>query len=383
MKIVYFIPHLRGMGGMSRVLSIKANYLTEFLNYEVTIITYRHKSSDKSFYEFNKKIVFHHLELDDPTFKLKEYSFFEKRRRIKNFMTSYRSKVENYLINNKTDVAISMFLGAEYKFLNEIKDDSKKIIEFHFNFDTLPLKWLNSPINIKDLRIHFNIKKLQSRLRKYDRLIVLSEEDAKTWKEHFNNVSSISNPITIKSETLIASLQGKKALAIGRLAEQKGFDYLIKAWSIVTKKNSDWTLHIYGEGNLQEKLAQMIIENKLEKSVFIHPPVANVERVYIESDLFILSSRFEGFVLSLLEAMSCGLPCVSFDCKYGPTQLIENRENGYLVPLGDVEGLAEKIQILINDESLRIEFGKRAKETSENYSVPIIMSHWEELFQQL
>ncbi|NLN32164.1 MAG: glycosyltransferase family 4 protein [Flavobacteriaceae bacterium] len=382
MKTLYFIPHLRTGSGMGRVLNVKANYLAEVLGHEVTIITYR-QFQDPVYFTYSDKVKMVHLDLDDPSFRLKELSFFEKRKQIQAFMSEYREKVENYLQNNPTDVCISMFLGAEYKFLTEIKDGSKKIIEFHFNFDISPFRIFNQKKSLKNFRNFLQIKSLKKKVDRFDKLVVLTEEDAVVWRKYFQNIHVITNPITINSEHINASLKSKVTLAVGRLTQQKGFDYLIDAWKTVHENQPDWKLQIYGEGELQDALNRQIQKNGLEDVVEIKDPVKNIEQVYEQSSLFVLSSRFEGFVLSLLEAMSCALPVVSFDCKYGPTQLIQYGENGFLVPLGNTKILAEKILEVLKDEDLRNSMGKSAKKTSENYSVPSIMAEWDKLFLSL
>lgn len=382
MKIVYFIPHLRTGSGMGRVLNVKANYLADVLGHEITIITYR-QFSDPIYFSYSEKVNLVHLDIDDPSFRLKELGFFEKRKQLKTFLSTYKSKVEHYLLENPTDVCVSMFLGAEYKFLTEINDGSKKIIEFHFNFSISPFRIFEENSNWKNYRNLLQIKSLQNKIARFESLIVLTEEDAVSWEKYFQNIEVITNPITIQSENILAPLNSKQALAVGRLTKQKGFDYLIDAWKLVHEKHPDWVLHIYGDGELKNDLAKQIQYNKLEEIIWLKEPVKEIEKIYEQSSLFVLSSRFEGFVLSLLEAMSCGLPVVSFDCKYGPTQLIENGKNGFLAPLPNVEKLAEQIIKVLDDEKLRNAMGKAAKETSQSYSVPAILQKWENLFLSL
>lgn len=382
MKIVYFIPHLRGGSGMGRVLQIKANYLADVLGHEVTILTYRQFGSPV-YFNYSEKVRMVHLDIEDPSFRLKELNFFQKRKQIKTFMSAYKSKVENFLKEHRTDVCVSMFLGAEYKFLTEIQDGSRKIIEFHFNFSISPFRIFEEKISWKNYRNLLQIKSLKKKVDEFDKLVVLTEEDAVSWRKYFQNIEVITNPITIQSDEIFAPLSSKDALAVGRLTKQKGFDYLIDVWKIVSEKFPDWKLHIYGEGELKNELAKQIQTNGLENMVILHEPIKNIEKVYEKSSVYILSSRFEGFVLSLLEAMSCGLPVVSFDCKYGPTQLIEDGKNGFLVPLPDTKKLAEQIIKVLEDDELKNSMGKAAKETSRAYSVPAIMQKWEDLFLSL
>ena len=165
MNIVYFIPHLREASGINRVLNIKANYLADVLKYKVTIITYRQYDSI-IFFPFNKNVKLVHFDLDDPTFRVKSLPFIEKRRQIKKFMSNYKNLVEHYLLENKTDICISLFLGAEYKFLHEIKDKSKKILEFHMNFDNSPFKLLNKTFRLSNFRSIIQINQLRNKLEK-------------------------------------------------------------------------------------------------------------------------------------------------------------------------------------------------------------------------
>lgn len=381
MNITYFIPHLSLAGGMERVLSIKANYLADILGYNVTIITYR-QYDNPIYFNFSPKIKFIHFDLHDPTFILNQLSVLDKRKAVKKFMQTYKKLTEEYLFKNKTDIAISMFLGAEYKFLPLIEDGSIKIVEFHFDFFCTQYRLLEGKINFPKLISYYQIKKEQKILKKFDRLIPLTEEDAANWKRHFTKITAIPNPITIKS-IKATDLSAKKVIAVGRLVEQKGFDMLIDAWKIVCKKNPDWKLDIYGEGALEKELKEQIIKNNLEQEITIYPNTKNISEKYAEHSIFVLSSRHEGFVLALLEAMSLGLACVSFDCKHGPKQMINEGENGFLVKLGDIQALASKINLLIDKENLRIAFADNAKRSSQRYSIEKVMTKWTDLFKVL
>ena len=382
MNIVYFIPHLKNMSGMERVICVKANYMADVLGYNVTIITYRQFDSPIAF-DISPNVKFEHLNIEDPTFRLQEFSFFERRKRIKIFMETYRQKVKEYLKNHKTDIAISTFLGAEYKFLPLIKDGSKKILEVHFGFDTTQFKLLKKRITYSNFFEIYQIKKLQKIINYFDKIVVLTDDDAEDWRKYFNKIEVISNSITI-TESKPTDLERKFAIAVGRLENQKGFDYLIDAWRLVYQKNPDWTLDIYGGGTLKDALMQQIKDNGLQEVIRIYPPTDRITDKYAEHSIFVLSSRHEGFVLSLLEAMSLGLACVSFDCKHGPKQMIDDSESGFLVELGNTEVLAEKINTLIENEKLRKTFAHNAKiRIREKYGLDTIMPKWTNLFNKL
>ena len=382
MNIVYFIPHLKNISGMERVICVKANYMADVLGYNVTIITYRQYDCPIAF-DISPKVKFEHLNIEDPTFRLQELSFFERRKRIKIFMEIYRQKVEEYLKNHKTDIVISTFLGTEYKFLTSIKDGSKKILELHFGFDATQFRFLKKKIIWSNFFQIYQVKKLQKIINSFDKIVVLTDNDAEDWRKYFSKVEIISNPITI-TESKPTDLERKSAIAVGRLSNEKGFDYLIDAWRLVHQKNPDWTLDIYGGGALEETLKQQIKDNGLQEVIRIHPPTDRIADKYAEHSIFVLSSRHEGFVLSLLEAMSLGLACVSFDCKHGPKQMIDDGESGFLVELGNTEVLAEKINTLIENEKLRKTFAHNAKiRIREKYGLDTIMPKWTNLFNKL
>ena len=382
MNIVYFIPHLREASGINRVLNIKANYLADVLKYKVTIITYRQYDSI-IFFPFNKNVKLVHFDLDDPTFRVKSLPFIEKRRQIKKFMSNYKNLVEHYLLENKTDICISLFLGAEYKFLHEIKDKSKKILEFHMNFDNSPFKLLNKTFRLSNFRSIIQINQLRNKLEKYDQFVVLTDGDAQNWKKYFSKVIVIANPLTIKQDHRAPLLSNKKAIAVGRLEKEKGFDYLIDAWKTVNKQHPDWLLNIYGEGSLENNLSTQIKHSNLENCIYIKKAVSNIAEKYLESSVFILSSRNEGFGLVLMEAIALGIPSVSFNCKFGPEELINDGDNGLLVEAGNVEALAAKIITIIENENLRKIISRSAALSTQKYNVSKIMEKWNLLFKSL
>lgn len=222
MNIVYFIPHLKNISGMERVICVKANYMADVLGYNVTIITYRQYDCPITF-DVSPKVKFEHLNIEDPTFRLQEFGFFERRKRIKIFMETYRQKVEEYLKNHKTDIVISTFLGTEYKFLPSIKDGSKKILELHFGFDATQFRFLKKKIIWSNFFQIYQVKKLQKIINSFDKIVVLTDNDAEDWRKYFDKLEIISNPITI-TESKLTDLDRKSAIAVGRLSDQKGFD---------------------------------------------------------------------------------------------------------------------------------------------------------------
>lgn len=178
-------------------------------------------------------------------------------------------------------------------------------------------------------------------------------------------------------------LKSKKVIAVGRYSYEKGFDRLIKVWDIVNKEIKGWTLHIIGDGGCREALQNQINELGLNQCVFLDGLRNDMKEEYLDASLFVLSSRYEGFGMVLLEAMSCGVPVVSFDCPCGPKDLITDGENGYLVEDGDIEKLADRIVYLIRHPEKRKEMGAMAYKRSADYSEDKIMKQWMELFNEV
>ena len=382
MKIVYFFPNLKDSAGTERMLNVKANYLADVLHHEVTIITYR-QFDDPIFFEFSDKIKFEHFNIPDPTSQLKGLGYWKKRELYTNFMQTYRRKVEDYLTQNPTDIAISMYFGAEHKFLPLLKDGSKKLMEYHFHFDIMPFsKNLKAEWSVRNFRMKIQTKLFQRTLNKYDKIIVLTEQDQQEWEKYFDNITNIPNPITI--QPIQADPQLKKVLAVGRFTYQKGFNYLIDAWAIVNNDFPDWKLNIYGSGELEEEFINQIKRLNLEKSIHIYPPRKDINRVFSQHSIYALSSRFEGFPLVLIESLASGLTPVAFECKNGPKQMMgDSRLKDFLVQPFDVKEFAEKLKILMENESLRTEMSKEAVNVSKRYELIPIMELWQETFSHL
>lgn len=175
----------------------------------------------------------------------------------------------------------------------------------------------------------------------------------------------------------------KVLLGVGRLEVQKGFDWLLEAFTGLAQKHPDWDLVILGEGSLRTMIEQQVQTAGLDKRVFLPGRVGNLGEWYDRADLYVMSSRFEGFGNTLAEAMAHGLPAVSFDCDTGPRDIIRHETDGLLVQPGDVAGLAAAMERLMGDAALRARFAARAVEARERFSIERIAGMWEELFEGL
>lgn len=369
MRIFYCIHSLYNSGGMERIIVEKANFLAK-KGIEVSILTT--EQQDKPiFYQLEDNIK--HIDLG---INYSEYnSLFLKI--ITLYFKEYKHKksLKKIIARYRPDVVISTFEN-EASFLTELKDQSKKILEFHFSKGYRLAKKRKGLLFLVDwYRTQCEVKIA----KKFEHFIVLTEEDKLSWHQ-LSNVSVIPNFIHLTPES--SSFSRKELLSIGRLSYQKGFDRLIKAFKIVHETYPEWKLIIYGDGEEKDKLLGLIEEYNLVSFVVIHRPVKNVEEIYCNSSCFVLTSRYEGLPMVLLEAMSYGLPIISYDCKCGPKDLINNGLNGFLVPEGNIEELANTIMKLISNRDTMIEMGRNAKVESQQYEREVIMQKWIDLFEK-
>ncbi|NDV65182.1 glycosyltransferase family 4 protein [Bacteroides sp. 224] len=371
MKIVYIYTALLTVGGADRVITEKANYFAEKCNYDVYIITDSQLNRPPVF-PLSPKVT--HIDLGINFGQQYKYSILKRAFVYFKLMRIYKKKVEICLKQIKPDYVFST-LGRDADFIATVKDGSKKIAEAHVakkyirNLHLVEQKSFLQKQIAKLWR-----KKLNHAVGKFDALVVLTSEDAKSWS-HAKRIAIIPNSLPFYPDES-SSTNNKTAISIGRLNEQKGFDRLIEAWELVYKKHPDWNIHIYGEGELKDKLETLIHEKQLGNVFFIEKAVNNITDKYLNSSIYVMSSRFEGFGMVLIEAMACGVPCVSFDCPHGPSDIIKDKEDGFLVKNGDTTELAHKICTLIEDAELRKTMGGKAKQNIKRYSVDIVMKQW-------
>ena len=209
----------------------------------------------------------------------------------------------------------------------------------------------------------------------------MTEKSKASWPE-LSNVEVIPDPLPFHVDTK-SSLASKRIITIGRYAYQKGYDMLLHAWAEIEKNKLDWQLAIYGMGDRTPYQNQEIELGLDTARCQLNGPVDNVSKEYLNSSIFVLPSRFEGFGLVIIEAMSCGVPVVAFNCPMGPDEIITDGEDGYLVPVGDVHALADKLQILMQDEDMQRRFSESACRHSAKYHLEEISRQWIHLFNQL
>ena len=378
MTIVYCILDYTEAGGTERTLSVQANHFA-VRGDDVHIVTTETPANATSIYHFSDKIHFHNLginyrEVDNSISPLKAV-----RRIIKGRL--HRCRLTRLLLSLNADITVTMF-GHEQSFLHRIKDGSRKVTEFHFSHDyrRIECQSMHTPF-IK--RQFILLKEWHKRLsiRHYDAFVVLTHIDAAKWRG-LDNIHVIPNAIPFIPSTK-SDCSNHRIIAVGRLTAIKGFDLLIEAWKRLGNSKGDWTLEIYGTGEEYPKLIHQIERDNLSSSVKIFQPVKDIANRYAESSIYAMASRYEGFGLVLIEAMACGVPCVSFACECGPAEIISDGEDGCLVPTGDIDALAAKILMLMQDDRLRKSMGQKARDNVARFMPDKVMKQWEDLFASL
>lgn len=376
MKLIYCTHSIYNPGGMERVLFNKISYLVGKKGWEVLVVT-TDQHSRPPFYPFPESVKLvdlgvNYSEDNDKNVFRKSLGYLRRKKQ-------HKQRLTEFLLRERADIVISLY-PSESSFIPDIKDGSKKVLELHFckffrlQYGRTGLIGLIDKIRtLQDERI----------VKKFDRFVVLTEEDKGNW-------GGLANIVTIPNASLtmfnrFSDLSFKRVIAVGRLDYQKGFDRLIKAWDLVSKTGRfpEWRLDIFGQGEWKGMLQSMIDERHLQSTIKLNAPTNNIGKEYAESSLIVMTSNYEGFGMVLVEAMSCGVPAVAFDCQCGPRDIVSHMERGMVVRNGDIEGLAEAMMTLMGNDELRRRMGENAKKVVEIYSEDRVMGLWVNLFEEI
>ena len=373
MKLIYFIPLLSTKGGQERTLIDKANYLID-QGHEVMFVTFendgavaysldcrvQHQDVDCHFYTVYRAPVWKRL--------------FVALEMKNQFRRSMRQIVDDY----KPDVIVAAVPLIEC-FLRELMQVAGRIplvIESHLARGYEAIKVGTTERLIYSL---FPTDKAISRSRL---LIALTEGDAAQWRKVHRNVQIIPNPVTNYPDSMANVVKDeKRIIAVGRFSPQKRFDRLIDAFAMISNKYPEWHIEIFGGSTAEgrENLMRYIFCKGLNDRVHIHPPTSDIYTEYQRSQFFVLSSDFEGFGLVIVEAMACGIPVVSTDCPYGPSEIIKDGKTGLLAKM-DAMDLAEKMEWMITHEEERMAMGIAARQAAARYRKEIVMPQWEQAY---
>lgn len=359
--------------GMENILFHKAKKLAVDYGYQIVIVTSDASKGENcfpdiegiSYYDLN---INYYKSLDRNGIR-KYITLLQKNR-------THKEKLQKAIELIKPDVIVSLGDLDEW-ILPEIHGTIPIVNECHFHYS---YRVENYPGKVyQKIRLYFNRKTKA----KYNKLIVLTKHDKEAW--NLKNCDVIPNFSLLKPEGIQNIYKNKKVIAAGRLTAQKGFDILLDIWKILKDKyenNKIWNLEIYGEGEDRDCLEKMIKKNNLQEYVSLQGASNNMLESYAKGSIFALSSRYEGFGLVLIEAMSCGLVPVAFDCKQGPNEIMTS-DTGYLIPQYDKELYAEKLYYLMENEDVRMRMSEKCRSRANEYDENKIIKEWTELFEGL
>lgn len=354
-KVGFLIMNFENGGGTERVTSIIAN---ELLNRKYDITIYSCQNGNKCRFSIEDRV--HLCSLKGEKYK---NPIWRKIQVTKKLIESVKKDKIDVMI--AVDVALYLYLIPL-----QVKHLCKCIAWEHFNY------YINPNEMVKHAR--------KIAVKYADCVVVLGKNDLENYKKHYKKIKRLTyiyNPIAVDIAPK-ADIKSKKIIAMGRLNAQKGFDLLIEAWTKLEPDFKDWEVNIFGEGLLKEQL-QKQIDNKKLKKIYLRGYSKDVSKDMAESSIFVFSSRYEGFGLVLLEAQAIGLPCVSFNCKEGPAEIIDNGVNGFLVEPLNVDLLAEKMRALMENEELRKQFSKKSTKDLGRFERRRIMDKWDKLLSEI
>ncbi len=375
LNIVYIVHMLDIMGGLERILTEKMNALAATGRYRVSVVCVCQKEDTPNAFPLSDEVRQVCLgQVFDPkqTFRSNPARFFLGRMM---WRRQSRKLLKEVLCVMRPDVVVATVNHIPNGFC---RLKAKTIIESHCNLSEI----------LRGRLVPWYSRLAIARVARHASAVVtLTSDDAREWTfaPRVEVIPNFTNMQPIAS----CDYRSRHVVALGRLYEQKGFDMLVDAWKTVAQHHPDWHLDIYGEGDQHDALQQQIDHQGIYRLVTLHPATTEVESAYASAAFYVMSSRYEGFGLVLIEAMRCGLPCVSFDCPSGPAEIITDGRDGLLVPYRGlsrkerVDGLAQALCRMMDHEDLLPQMGHAAQETSQRYTVESVIPMWERLFASL
>ena len=375
MKIVYVIASLETSGGTERIVSEKANYLADVFGYDVTIICYDQHENSSNFYFLSDNVEQRQLGLQ----MYSQYRYAYPKRLWKKYVL--RSHLKRALSKVVKEINPDFLIGISHfraDIVCTIDCKTKKIIESH-----VPRSFIENTNNkyINDIyKRYYDMRYFHVIEKKADMIITLTERDRELWSEA-KRVETIPNFSNLHIDQ-VCDHKKKRVITVGRLSKEKGFDRLLVIWKLVVNKHPDWQLDIFGDGDMKNKLEQKIKLGNIT-NVTLCGTTNQISKELSKSSICVSTSYYEGFSLVLLEAITHGVPCVAFDCPYGPRTIIEDGKCGYLVENGHIPQFVEKLCTLMENEQLRLEFSKASIERSKFFNIDAIMLQLKKLFEEL
>lgn len=366
-RICFFSGDITRSGGTERVACMIANGLFRQKQYQVSILSLTEQSPDKKpFFPLNKRIARHslgdHWMNPGPGY------------------LALIPKLRRYLKQRKIDVMIDVDLVLDVLSVPAAWGTKTKVISWeHFNFD------YENSIGYRRMISRFITPMA-------DCIITLTAGDRQAFRCYYKHhkkrnvrIWAIHNPIQSEAgkPQQEAAEKRKWILTAGRLTHQKGMDYLVRTADLVLKKYSDWQWLILGDGEQWDLIQTQIKKRQLQGRLVLMGQVTDINRYLEQAQIFVLTSRYEGLPMCLLEAKAKKLPCVSFDIKTGPDEIIADGYNGFLIPAFDCRRMAHQIGRLIEDRDLRQSFSNNAMTGMGRFQLAAILNQWDEVIKRI
>lgn len=370
MRILYVTDALAVWGGIERVISDKLNYLVQHYGYEIYVLTADQGNHSIPF-PLDNRIIIKDLNIRFH----QQYQFHGFKRLVKHreLEMRFRCLLSDYINSINPDV-ISCIRDGYVCAILDVNESIPTIFESHAMYRDIYFE--------KSTILHLFMSYIKrKRFKSLDKIVTLTRGDADDWSQVCKNICVIPNVVHLNVSGNYSTCDNSKCIFAGRFDNQKNIGALIQIWTLVQRRHPNWAMDVYGNGHLKPYYEKIVSEEHL--NIVIHPAVPDILDKFKESSMLLMTSLYEPFGLVLVEAMSCGIPVVAFDCPYGPSDIIHNGKDGYLVENGNVEAFAERICQLIENKDLRLKMGQLGILSAQKYRADMIMYKWKQLFEEL
>jgi len=375
MRLLYIVSAVAVHAGLERILIDKVNWLAEKSDNEIYVVT---------FDQGNHPLVFPlhpNIDIRDINVLLhRSYQYSGIKRLL------YRNRLHNLLLKRLKrtigEISPDIIFCLQKPHIHDVVKAAGSVPVVFESHSSRRGSFMEALTLLKRIKVMFIGKSYEKSIKKVKCVVALTQGDALEWQKVNKNVVVIPNVVHLNITGRTSSLVEKKVVFVGRYAVQKDIGSLLQIWQIIHLRHPDWQLDIYG-GYGPEIDKWFNIVGALQANVFAHHSVSDLSEIFLHSSMLLLTSLYEPFGLVIPEAMSFGLPVVAFDCLYGPSEIITDGVDGFLIKNRSINEFAEKVCLLMEDVELRKRMGKTGIISSKRYSADIIMPLWQSLLEQL
>lgn len=371
MRLLYVTDALAIYGGLERILVDKANRFSEESEYEVFLITVN-QGKHPVVYPLNSQV--NYTDIGIQFHQIYKYKGAGKLCKLFQLRWRYQRRIKAKIKEIAPDIIICLRTELTSAVV-KAKGSIPLVFESHTSCKG---QFVIDSDFVTKVKVNYS----NLSVRNAQRVVALTEGDASVWRKINRNVCVIPNIVHLNETGEYSDCEAESVIFVGRFSRQKGIRSLLEVWKVVHERKPNWQLQIYG-GYGEELASLMPIIEQMNANIHVHEPTSDIMNKYKESSILLMTSAYEPFGLVLPEAMSCGLPVVAFDCPYGPSDIITDGEDGFIIPNRDIQLFADKVCLLMDNLNLRRKMGKTGIASSRRYEAKLIMPQWKELFEQL